>query len=183
MVARTEKEIPMTLRPTILLLAAGLALAACDAGTGKADAPPGEPPAAEAETASQASPPLASTAETGLTAYVGKYPFDKVDGVAWTDHPVVRAGIAATVGDAAVRKAIQSTPGPAAPIEMHGDKIAAWACEQHNCGPHQWAVFIDPRTGATDVCYHDDSASPDESRWFLAGGKEEKRAGSCQIGD
>lgn len=175
----------MTPRPTILLLAAGLALAACDAGTEKAGAPSSQPPTGQgAPSAAEApAPPLPPTAGTRLAAYVGKYPFDKVHGVTWTDHPVVKAGIAATVGDAAVRKAIQSTPGPAAPIEMHGEKIAAWGCEQHNCGPHQWAVLIDPRTGATDVCYHDDGVSPNESRWFLAGGKEEKRAGYCQIGD
>ena len=114
-----------------------------------------------------------------LAAYVGKYPFDKIDGVAFDDHPLVKAGIAATVTDARVRAAIATTAGPASPIEMIDGKVASWACQQHKCGEHQWTILVDPATGATDVCYVNDPAMTGESRWFLAGGKEEKRDGDC----
>jgi hypothetical protein len=173
---------------------AALLLAACGQGTDKADngaandaastasatpdtaTPPASTPAPSAATTA----PLPPTVGTKLAAYVGKYPFDKVDGVTWNDHPIVKAGIAATVRDAKVREAITTISGPAAPIEMQDGKVMAWACEAHNCGPHQWAVLIDPRTGAADVCYYDEAASAADSRWFLASGKEEKRAGNCQ---
>lgn len=126
--------------------------------------------------------PLPPTAGSKLAVYVGKYPFDKIDGVAWNDHLLVKAGIAATVKDTAVLKAITTLEGPSAPIEMKDGKVMAWACEAHNCGPHQWAVLVEPRTGATDVCYYDEDADATKSRWFLANGKEERRDGNCQMG-
>ena len=185
-------------RLPLLALAAALALAACGAKADKApadapaaDAPAGDGAAATAATktatkagADDAWPtetsPLPPTAGTKLAAYAGKYPFDKVDGVAWNDHALVKAGIAASVRDKAALKAITTLEGPAGPIEMRGDKVMSWACEAHNCGAHQWATLIDPRTGATDVCYFDEAADPAKARWFLASGKEEKREGNCQ---
>ena len=147
-------------------------------------APTGNPPDVGGTKGTAAGPaetsPLPPTAGTKLASYVGKYPFDKVDGVAWNDHVLVKAGIAATLKDAAVRKAIATIEGPSAPIEMKDGKVVAWSCEQHNCGSHQWSVHIDPRTGATDVCYFDEAADPDKARWFLAIGKEEKREANCQ---
>lgn len=172
----------------LLIGGVALVLSACDSGKTPAAPSPGDK-------ASQAAP--AVTADTGeaksataavapakagapdLEAYVGKYPFDKVDGVAFEDHPLVKAGIAATVTDARVRTAITTTAGPAAPIGMIDGKVASWACQQHKCGEHQWTVFVDPATGATDVCYVNDPVMANESRWFLAGGKEEKRKGDC----
>ncbi|APW73834.1 hypothetical protein [Sphingopyxis granuli] len=178
--------------------AALLALAACGSGDDAAPPPPidaqgadaqaaADRPAAPSEAAALPAPtdaaPAAKAGDAkGLAAYVGNYPFDKVDGVAWNDHPAVKAGLAATVKDAKVLKAIQTLEGPAAPIEMHDGKVMAWACQQHNCGPHQWAVLVDPATGATDVCYYDEAASASDARWFLAGGKEERRKGNCQFG-
>jgi len=169
-----------------------LALAACGAKAEKAgaDAPksetatasgPSDTSANKADDAGRAiTSPLPPTAGSKLASYVGKYPFDKVDGVAWNDHALVKAGVAATVKDAAALKAITTLDGPASPIEMRGDKVVSWACEAHNCGAHQWSVQIDPRTGATDVCYFDEAADPAKARWFLAAGKEEKRDGNCQ---
>ncbi len=178
-----------------LIGAALLALAACNeapAGKEAAVAQTGDHAAADHAAANAAAPkaeaPKPSTAAPAeapvaagpdLNAYVGKYPFDKVDGVAFSDHPLVKAGIAATVKDARVRTAITTTQGPSAPIEMIGGKVAAWSCQQHKCGEHQWMILVDPASGATDVCYLNDPAMVDEARWFLAGGKEEKRKGDC----
>ena len=175
--------------PVSALIAAALTLSACgtDSDDKPAAASPTEAAAPAAPTAAadtrKDAPAAPSTStktdDPALAAYVGKYPFDKVDGVAFSDHPRVKAGIAATVTDARVRTAITSTPGPAAPIESIGGKVAAWSCQQHKCGEHQWMVMIDPATGATDVCYMNDPAMAGQSRWFLAGGKEEKRDGDC----
>lgn len=186
---------PFAARPLAALsLAALLALSACGdkADTAATEAPgtagtvaasPAAAPAADApaaEKTAETPTPLPPTAGSKLAAYVGKYPFDKVDGVAWNDHALVKAGIAASVKDAKALKAITTLAGPAGPIEMRGDKVMSWSCQAHNCGPHQWAVLIDPRTGATDVCYFDEEADAANSRWFLATGKEEKRPGNCQ---
>jgi hypothetical protein len=180
----------MTIRRlTICLPAVALMLGACGekagetpagAATTTAPAAEGKPPAAAATKPAEAPSPLPPTAGSKLASYVGKYPFDKVDGVAWNDHALVKAGIAASVRDKAALKAITTLEGPAGPIEMRGDKVMSWACEAHNCGAHQWAVLVDPRTGATDVCYYDEEADAAKSRWFLSTGKEEKRDGNCQ---
>ena len=186
---------PFRRAPFLAASIVALALAACGAKADKAtaDAPRSATPAVAAATGAPtdasgtkgasgptALSPLPPTAGSKLASYVGKYPFDKVDGVAWNDHALVKAGIAATVTDAAVRKAIATTEGPSAPIEMKDGKVVAWSCEQHNCGAHQWSVHIDPRTGATDVCYYDEAVDREKARWFLANGKEEKRAANCQ---
>ena len=181
----------MTIRRlTICLPAVALMLGACGekagetpAGAATTTAPAAEgatPAPAAAAKPAEAPSPLPPTAGSKLASYVGKYPFDKVDGVAWNDHALVKAGIAASVKDKAALKAITTLDGPAGPIEMRGGKVMSWACEAHNCGPHQWAVLVDPRTGATDVCYYDEEADAAKSRWFLSTGQEEKRDGNCQ---
>jgi len=171
-------------RTGLLAAVAALALAACGGGgsdtadTALADGEAGA--AGEAATASSDAPEVAATA-AGLSAYVGQFPFDKVGGVSWNENPTVLAGIDKTVKDAAARRAILELPGPSAPIELIGGKVSSWACEQHNCGPHQWMVMVDPATGATDVCYYDEDVDGANARWFLASGREEKRPGNCQV--
>lgn len=160
-----------------LLLGAALLLTACGERADTADASAASP-AAQAGTPAAETPP----ADTGLAAYVGKYPFDAVNGVAWNDHPAVKAGLAATVTDARVRTTIETLDGPSAPIEMRDGKLVAWACEAHNCGPHQWAVLVAPAGGATDVCYYDEAVDSGRAHWFLAAGGEEWRDGNCQLG-
>lgn len=182
----------------------GLALAACgDASTASeedASAAAGEAagegadaadaagaPGAETDAADKtaAAPGSARSAAAGsapdLTAYVGKTQQEPVDGVAWEDHPLVVAGIRRTVTDAAVRRAMQSPGGPTAPVATYQGKVGGWGCQQHNCGDHQWAVLVDPQTGATEVCYHNAEQTGDASRWFLAGGGEETRPGNCSV--
>ncbi|KTE05655.1 hypothetical protein [Sphingopyxis sp. H115] len=169
----------------LLIGGAALALSACSSERAPAaPAPDSKVSAAAAATDSPAAKAPATAAPVkasapDLAAYVGKYPFDKVDGVAFGDHPLVKAGIAATVTDARVRTAITTTAGPSSPIEMIDGKVASWSCQQHKCGEHQWTIFVDPATGATDVCYVNDPAMTNDSRWFLAGGKEERRKGDC----
>jgi hypothetical protein len=145
-----------------------------------ADATSAAAEGADEATVAAATPALAS-AGGDLTAYVGMFPFDAVGGVTWHDHPMVTAGIRKTVIDAAVRRAMQSPGGPSAPIATYQGKVGSWGCQQHNCGDHQWAVLVDPKTGATDVCYHNAEQTGEASRWFLAGGGQETRPGNCSV--
>lgn len=166
--------------PHTLLLGAMLSLGACGQSADKsaADGAAATSPAPSAD----ATAPAKGAEDTGLAAYVGKYPFDEVNGVAWSDHPAVKAGLAATVTDPKIRETIATRAGPSAPIEIYEGKVMAWACEAHNCGPHQWAVLVDPASGATDACYYDEAVDSGRAHWFLAAGKEEWRDGNCQLG-
>lgn len=182
----------------LALIGAIIPLSACSADASAPAAPVSEEDAQavrEAAAAAQAArrPNPASTevqADAGeqseggapaLTDYVGKYPFDEVNGVAWTEHPLVRAGIAKSVTDAAVREAMATVKGPSAPIVLQDGKVAAWSCQQHRCGEHSWSVMVDPATGATDVCYMKDAAMENNSRWFLANGTQETRQTDCSL--
>lgn|GEM_PF-431660 len=148
---------------------------------GSATAPDVSTGASSTEAAAAAAPtPAPAAGATDLTAYIEKFPFDKVNGVTWTENPTVLAALRKTVTDAGVREAILETPGPSAPIELIDGKVSAWACEQHSCNVHQWLVMVDPKSGAADVCYYNEQKAR-TARWFLANGKTEIRPGNCQL--
>jgi hypothetical protein len=158
--------------------ASGMDAAGPMAGTSpEGTASPSATPAAS-KTA-EAKPATKPAGDGDLSAYVGKWPFDAVNGIKWDDNPIVKAGIEKTVSDAAVRKAMTNLDGPSSPIEMYKGKVSSWSCEAHNCGDHQWNVMVDPKTGAADVCYHNEAKTPGQSRWFLASGKVDMRPGNC----
>lgn len=138
-------------------------------------------PASAAASTAAPQPAAAPGGSASLQAYVGKYPFDEVDGVSWNANPAVAAAVRKTITDPALRKTLADTAGPSAPIEMIDGKISAWACQAHNCGDHQWMVMIDPASGAADVCYHQAEATPGRSRWYRAAGGSELRDGNCTV--
>ncbi|MFC4256209.1 hypothetical protein GRI97_11235 [Altererythrobacter xixiisoli] len=159
-------------------------LSGCSAAESAAVAPVNEEEAQavrEAANAAQAARAPSRAEAPPLTEYVGKYPFDEVAGIAWNDHPLVKAGIARTVTDPAVRDAMATVKGPSAPIALQDGKVAAWSCQQHRCGEHSWSVMVDPASGATDVCYMKDPAMENQSRWFLADGTQETRQTDCSL--
>lgn len=119
-------------------------------------------------------------ASAPLARYVGKYPFDKVDGASFLDLPIVRTAVAGAVPDAGIRDWIFEKAGPQAPIAMVDGKVAAWGCEAHNCGAHQWTVLIAADGADAEVCYLPDGAeTPD---WYAHGTKE-ARTDICPSGD
>jgi hypothetical protein len=121
-------------------------------------------------------PGLAQT--TPITAYVGKYPHDAIAGVDFYDRTDVATGLVHAVGDAKLRETIRGRSGPATPIFKLGTRVAAWGCEEHNCGDHNWAVLIDPKDGKTQVCHHDAATMGQGSDWY-AGAAPARRAQSC----
>jgi hypothetical protein len=128
--------------------------------------------------ATQLPKPIPGQAQTTpLTAYVGKYPHDAVGGVDFFDRTDVANGLIAAVGDEALRRRVRDRSGPESPIFLRGKQVAAWGCEAHNCGDHNWTVLIDP-AGKTEVCYHDTATTGDRSRWY-AGDAPILRPGAC----
>ena len=115
---------------------------------------------------------------TPITAYVGKYPHDAVGGVDFFDRTDVANGLIDAVPDAALRTMIRGRSGPQTPIFQRGTQVAAWGCEAHNCGDHNWMLAIDAKSGKTEACYHDADTMRDQSRWYT-GGASALRPGSC----
>ena len=125
----------------------------------------------------------AALAAPDLAAYVGKYPYEAVGGVTFVAHPAVVAGVKQAVRDRGVRTWVLSPDTVQSPIVDSGGVLLSQACEPHNCGDHAWTILIHVETGSTDVCYHDSAEmGPDQSRWYMAQGTNEMRAGGCPGG-
>ena len=115
-----------------------------------------------------------------LSQYVGKHPSDSVGGTRFLDEPAVKAAVAASVADSAVREFVFNSNGPDAPIVTKDGRVLAWGCERHNCGYHNWSIAITPDGTKADVCfYHDDDSADGPATWYLPGGKTETRPGNC----
>lgn len=113
-----------------------------------------------------------------LSAYVGQYPFDEVDGVAFRDHPLVRAALVEAGGGNAPVERMLTGPGPSTPIALADDgRILSWGCEQHNCGPHNWTLLVAADGSQPELCYHDEDATP-ATVWLVAG-RVTERSGDC----
>lgn len=135
-----------------------------------------------------AEPDQAGVGDTGaaagnaesLSRYVGSHPSEALGGARFLDEPSVRAAIAATVPDAAVRRFILGYDGPDAPIVLKDGRVLAWGCERHNCGYHNWSVAITPDGSSAEICfYHDDDSADGPSTWYLPGGQTVQRPGNC----
>eukprot|EP01136_Pigoraptor_vietnamica_P012848 Opistho-1_new@53208 len=115
-----------------------------------------------------------------LSAYVGKYAFDKVADVSFLQHPLVRAGVDGAVPDAKIREWVLENAGPQTPIALRDGRLISWGCQQHNCGMHQWTVVIAQDGSNAEVCYLPDGA---ETPVWYAGGKKTGRADLCPSGE
>lgn len=118
-----------------------------------------------------------------LAAYVGKYPFDTVNGHKFLDNPAVKAAIAAAVPDAKQRDFIYSNRGGInVPIFEKNGHIVAWG------GPHRaqdsanWAVAITLDGRSAEVCLYEGVGLGDDtpsSQWFTAGEQSIMKLGQC----
>lgn len=96
---------------------------------------------------------IAAAASTGLSGYVGKYPFDKVNGVSFLANAQVRQQVARHI-PVALQKTILSPNIVGSPIaRVSPSLIAATMCEQHNCGPHNWSILISADGSRAAICH------------------------------
>ena len=101
-----------------------------------------------------------------------------VGGVDFYDRTDVASGLVTVVGDAKLRETIRGRTGPETPVFKLGKRVAAWGCEQHNCGDHNWTVIVDPTHGKTQVCYHDAATMGAKSDWY-DGAAPARRSETC----
>lgn len=186
--AARRARFPRRWRPDFLagrtrLFTAGLAFAGAMALTGCGPSAPednagtiGNEAVSPADLMDNATASMA--AEGPLSAYVGQYPFDAVDGVAFRDHPLVRAALVQAGGENVPVRRILAGPGPSTPIATADDgRILAWGCEQHNCGPHNWTLLVAADGSSPELCYHNEDATP--ATVWLVDGRVTERSGNC----
>lgn len=118
----------------------------------------------------------AHSAESELSVYLGKYPFDKVHGVTFWKQPAVRKLVHLMIDDGSIRRTILA--GGVEPKIISDDgKIRAAACEPHNCGDHNWSISISPDGSDGSVCYHD--ADNDAQDGWYSGSGTKPSGGNC----
>lgn len=111
------------------------------------------------------SPPV-DKPRVDLSPYIGKYPFDVVNGKRFRDLPVVHQAIEAAVSDPKIRHwVISNTSGPTTPIALKDGMLMSSGCEVDFCGPHNWTLVMKPDASDPQLCYTDLSGI----RWFAAG--------------
>lgn len=122
-------------------------------------------------------------APTNLSPYVGKYPFDKVDGHRFLDHPAVKAAIAAAVPDAKLRENVRTEDDSVnVPIINADGRILAWGGSKRAEDRYNWAVVIAPDGSRPEVCIYDGLGYGEDfqaSQWFEPGRKSIMKQGKC----
>ena len=158
-----------------LLIAAALAVVATACTAAETEAAKGAAPASEAASPAVAVPPSRSTtaqATPPLSAYVGKYPFDAVDGVTFVDHPLVRAAMESSGAPAEALEFLRNDNTIVVPIREVDGRLMSRGFEPASGGDVNWGVLIslDGQRGA--VCY---STGVEEytrgADWYIDGAK------------
>ncbi len=177
------------MKNAVLVGVALLALTACGS---EAETPVDQAaPATEAQAAPAASGDVAeapAAAAVDLSAYVGKYPFDVVNGHRFLDHPAVKAAIAAAVPDATTREAVKfEENGLGLPIvRVDGGRILAWGGAKRAEDRYNWAVVIASDGSKPEVCIYDGVGYEDDfqaAQWFVPGEGSIMKQGKCPSAD
>ncbi|MCP3734946.1 hypothetical protein M9979_08705 [Sphingomonas sp. RP10(2022)] len=163
-----------------LLLAPLLLLAACGSG-GKSDTPDNAAAAGFVPPPTQLPTPIPGQEHSNpITAYVGKYPGDAVDGVGFYDRTEVSRALIDAVGDEKVRRRFTSRDAVSVPIWQAKDgRIAAHGCEPHNCSDVDWTFFVTADGARGEACFHDAATMGATSRWYAANVAPATRPGDC----
>ena len=135
-----------------LVAAAAFAVlaSACTAAESEAPAAP-----AVESAASPAAAPAASVAQTApaLSAYVGKYPFDEVDGIAFIDHPAVRLALESSGAPAEALALARDRDQVVVPIFRTETALVATGYDPRSGGSVNWNLAITPDGEHAVVCY------------------------------
>lgn len=104
---------------------------------------------------------------TGLQAWVGKHPSNRIGGRQFFDHPGLRAEMRKTMGERAYR-GLQGISGPEGLVVRVGDFIAAWHCQQHDCGDKNTTTIARLAKGDVVICWQH---APEQAarRWYIPG--------------
>ncbi len=118
-----------------------------------------------------------------LTAYVGKYPFDPVQGVSFRQHPQVLAAVAAALPASAtdIQRALAATNVVETPIRpLSAGRIYARSHDPASGGEVNWAILITLDGRQAAVCYSDDAVyGKGDSHWYVQGKQAFSHSGPC----
>jgi hypothetical protein len=85
-----------------------------------------------------------------LKAFIGKYPFDRVNGHSLLQVPELRSRLQALLGRAGVNDIERLSVS--VPVEEHGGWLIAHGCRPHDCGEEQWTVAVNLSDYSVRAC-------------------------------
>lgn len=112
----------------------------------------------------------AEPALSDAQAWVGKYPFDKIDGKKLWEHDAFVAEANKILGDEAANIFFKTMiTGPNVPVERNGDIVFTFVCKAHECNSNFVNVFIDVKKNKLHMCWHENGVV--EDAWVSSGVK------------
>lgn len=165
----------MTLR-TLSLACAAVAFSGVLAACAKAeDAPSGEAAPAGASAPAAAGQQAAASSRRGpppLSAYIGKPPFEEVQGVSFFKHPLVRAAIEASGIDRDLQKAIVYDDTVVGVVTPTRGRLLVSGYDPVGAGSTNWAILLVADGSKAAVCYST-GVVPDQqgADWYYEGDK------------
>lgn len=120
----------------------------------KADVPLDAKPAGSEQKNSDTSDVNANSAPPPVEKYAAKYPWDKVQGYVFMEHPDIRAAVQKVVKNSSIRKSISTRNAVSSGISLSPGFLTYTGCEPHNCGDHNWKVVYYISEKRAEVCYY-----------------------------
>ena len=102
-----------------------------------------------------------------LDAYIGKYPWEKVNGVAFTEDPAVRAAVAKAAPSADVSEALLGED-MVSPIIKVDDRLFTSGWDRRSAGASNWAILAALDGSKLAVCYFGQLDST-TAYWYVNG--------------
>jgi hypothetical protein len=135
-----------------LVAAAAFAVLASACTAAESEAP--ATPAVESAASPTAAPAAAEAQDApALSAYVGKYPFDEVNGVAFIDHPDVRRALEMSGAPAEALALARDRDQVVVPIFRTETALVATGYDPRTGGSINWNLAITPDGEHAVVCY------------------------------
>ncbi len=104
---------------------------------------------------------------SSLNAYIGKYPWQKVNGVAFVDDPRIKAAVRNAAPLPEIREAVLGED-MINPIVRVGDRLLASGWDKRSAGSTNWAILAALDGSRMAVCYYQEY--PDnKSSWYIDG--------------
>ena len=136
-----------------LVAAAAFAVLASACTAAESEAPAAPAAVAESAAASSAQPAAPAQTAPALSAYVGKYPFDEVDGIAFIDHPAVRLALESSGAPAEALALARDRDQVVVPIFRTETALVATGYDPRTGGSINWNLAITPDGEHAVVCY------------------------------
>lgn len=113
----------------------------------------------------------ATGAVPALSRYIGKYPYEKIDGVDFFHHPAVVKAVREAVHDPKIQRIVLSHNNPMTPLRESRGRLLMASYEAASAGSVNWALVLPLNGAKAAVCYAAGDPVQDVSgaTWYYEG--------------